>query len=39
MDIIGWGMALGLVVLVMPLLPFIIIVWLISKVVERVAPS
>jgi len=39
MDVIGWGVALGLVILVMPLLPFIVIVWLISKVVERLAPS
>ncbi|GGO02123.1 hypothetical protein GCM10009030_36330 [Haloarcula pellucida] len=39
MDVIGWGMFLGLLVLLMPLLPFILIVWLISKVTEAVAPS
>jgi len=35
MDIIGWSLFLGLVVLLVPLLPFIVIVWLISKLAER----
>jgi len=39
MDSIGWGILLGLLVLLVPLLPFICIVWLISKVTEALAPS
>ncbi len=39
MDSIGWGMFLGLLVLLFPLLPFILIVWLISKVTEALTPS
>ncbi|WP_254272626.1 DUF7535 family protein [Haloarcula marina] len=39
MDVIGWGIFLGLVVLLLPLLPFILIVWLISKVTESLTPS
>ncbi|MFC6863119.1 hypothetical protein ACFQGE_06545 [Halomicroarcula sp. GCM10025817] len=39
MDIIGWGIFLGLLVLLVPLLPFIIIVWVISKVVEALTPT
>ncbi|MDT3434203.1 hypothetical protein [Haloarcula sp. 1CSR25-25] len=39
MDIIGWGMLAGLLVLLVPLLPFIIIVWLISKVTDALTPS
>lgn len=35
MDLIGWSVFLGLVVLLVPLLPFIAIVWLISKLAER----
>ncbi|WP_254536724.1 DUF7535 family protein [Halomarina litorea] len=37
MDAIGWGLFLGLVVLLVPLLPFIVIVWAVSKVAEWVA--
>jgi hypothetical protein len=36
MDIIGWGIFL---VLLVPLLPFIIIVWVISKIVEALTPT
>jgi hypothetical protein len=39
MDVIGWGMLAGLLVLLVPLLPFIIIVWGISKVTEMLTPS
>ena len=39
MDVIGWGIFLGLVILLLPLLPFLVLVWLISKVAEAVAPS
>ncbi|MFC5971278.1 hypothetical protein ACFPYI_08055 [Halomarina salina] len=35
MDVFGWSMFLGLVILLVPLLPFIVIVWLISKLAER----
>jgi hypothetical protein len=35
MDVVGWGLFLGLVILIVPLLPFIVIVWLISKLAER----
>ncbi|MFC7026693.1 hypothetical protein ACFQH8_02570 [Halomicroarcula sp. GCM10025710] len=31
MDVIGWGIFLGLMLLLVPLLPFIIVVWLISS--------
>jgi len=33
-DIGGWTMFLGLVILLLPLLPFVAIVWLFSKVFE-----
>ncbi|EMA20994.1 DUF7535 family protein [Haloarcula argentinensis] len=39
MDVFGWGMLAGLLVLLVPLLPFIIIVWGISKVTEMLTPS
>jgi hypothetical protein len=39
MDVIGWSIFLGLVILMIPLLPFLVIVWLISKVVEALTPS
>ncbi|MFC7075307.1 DUF7535 family protein [Haloarcula halophila] len=39
MDVFGWGMFLGLAVLLVPLLPFLVIVWLISKVTEALTPS
>ena len=35
MDVIGWSILLGMVILLVPLLPFIAIAWLISKVAER----
>lgn len=35
MDTFGWGIFLGLVVLLLPMLPFIAIVWLISKLTGR----
>ena len=35
MDVLGWSLFLGLAVLLVPLLPFIAIVWLISKLTER----
>ena len=39
MDLIGWGIFAGLLVLLMPLLPFLLIVWLISKVTEALSPA
>ena len=39
MDVFGWGIFLGLLALLVPLLPFIIIVWAISKVTDMVTPS
>jgi len=39
MDTIGWAIFLGLLVLLVPLLPFLVIVWVVSKVVEAVAPG
>lgn len=39
MDVFGWGILLGLLVLLFPLLPFIAIVWLISKITDALAPS
>ena len=39
MDLIGWGIFAGLLILLMPLLPFILIVWLISKVTEALSPA
>lgn len=31
MDAIGWGIFLGMVILLIPLLPFMIIVWVIAQ--------
>ena len=39
MDVIGWGMLLGLLILLVPLLPFLVIVWILTKVFDRIAPS
>ncbi|WP_424002126.1 DUF7535 family protein [Haloarcula salina] len=39
MDVFGWGMFLGLLVLLFPLLPFLVIVWLISKITDALTPS
>ena len=39
MDLVGWGILLGLVVLLVPLLPFLVIVWLVGRVLDAVAPS
>ncbi|MFC6837027.1 DUF7535 family protein [Halomarina ordinaria] len=35
MDAIGWALFLGLVILLVPLLPFLVIVWAISKLFEQ----
>lgn len=37
MDAFGWGILVGMLILLMPLLPFIIIVWLLTKFFDFVA--
>jgi hypothetical protein len=37
MDSIGWAMFLGILVLLLPLLPFLVLVWLLEKAVGAVA--
>lgn len=37
MDTFGWAMFLALVILLVPLLPFVVIVWLLSKVLDALA--
>jgi hypothetical protein len=39
MDAIGWTVFLGMVILFVPLLPFILLVWVITKVLDAVAPT
>jgi len=39
MDSVGWAIALGMVVLLVPLLPFLVIVWALSKLFEALAPD
>ena len=38
MDVIGWGVFFGLVIILVPLLPFLVIGWLISKLLDIVDP-
>lgn len=37
MDSIGWAIFLGLIVIFLPLLPFIALVWLVTKAFDAVA--
>ncbi|WP_380679011.1 DUF7535 family protein [Salinigranum sp. GCM10025319] len=37
MDSVGWVIFLGMLVLLVPLLPFLLIVWVLGKVLEMVA--
>jgi hypothetical protein len=37
MDGIGWSIFLGILVLLVPLLPFFLIVWLLEKLIDVVA--
>lgn len=37
MDSIGWAMFLGILVLLVPLLPFLVVVWILEKAVGAVA--
>jgi hypothetical protein len=39
MDAIGWTIFLGMLILFLPLLPVILLVWLITKVLDAVAPT
>ncbi|WP_435064525.1 DUF7535 family protein [Halobaculum sp. EA56] len=36
MNAIGWAVFLGMLVLLFPLLPFVVVVWGVSKVIEAV---
>lgn len=37
MDIVGWGTFLGLLILLVPLLPFMVILWALTKLLDRTA--
>jgi hypothetical protein len=37
MDSIGWAMFLGMLVLLVPLLPFLLLVWVLGKVIDMAA--
>lgn len=39
MDVVGWSIFLGLLVLLVPLLPFLILMWLVGAVLDAVAPA
>ena len=42
MNTIGWGLFFGMLLLLVPLLPFIVIVWVVSKLfewIQRLQPS
>ena len=39
MDAIGWTIFLGMLILLVPLLPFIVLVWLITKLLDAITPS
>lgn len=39
MDAIGWTIFLGLLILLVPLLPFILLIWVITKILDAVSPS
>jgi hypothetical protein len=36
MDAVGWGLLVGIVLLLVPLLPFLVVVWLLSRLIELV---
>jgi len=37
MNAIGWAVFLGIVLLMVPLLPFVIVVWLVARVIDALA--
>lgn len=39
MNAIGWGLLLGLVLILIPLAPFIVIVWFVGKMLDAVTPG
>jgi len=39
MDVVGWGYFLGLLVLLVPLLPFLVIVWAVSNILRAGRPA
>ncbi|WP_313691930.1 DUF7535 family protein [Halorarum halobium] len=39
MNAVGWGLFLGLVILLVPLLPFLVVVWLVGKLLDAVVPT
>ena len=39
MDVIGWVIFLGLVVVLTPLIPIVAVIWLIAKLQESLRPS
>jgi len=36
-DVIGWTYFLGLLILLVPLLPYLVIIWVLTKVLDRTA--
>ncbi len=39
MDVIGWLIFLGLLILLLPVLPLLLVVWLISRVSDALSPD
>ena len=39
MDVIGWSLFLGMLILLVPLLPFLLLVWVITKVLDAITPT
>ena len=39
MNTLGWALFLGLVIMLVPLLPFLILVWLVTKVIDVLTPQ
>jgi hypothetical protein len=39
MDVIGWSLFLGMLILLVPLLPVLLLVWVITKVLDAVTPT
>ena len=36
MNTIGWALFLGVVILLVPLLPFLVVLWVVSKVLDAI---
>jgi hypothetical protein len=39
MDVVGWSLVVGLSILLLPLLPILLLVWLITKALDAVTPA